>query len=89
MERSIELLPETQILLGRKTKIFERFKLKTASEVNREKVCFSIETPKANRTLDLEGQNENEVEIFINQLQTVLKMIRDKAEQQANDKKQV
>jgi hypothetical protein len=81
MQRSIELRPDTKVILGRETAIFARFKLKTASEMSREKVSFSIvNSKKEDRTLDLEGQNENEVEIFISQLRTVIQMFKTKEE---------
>ena len=66
--------------MGRKTKIFEKYKL-DKDQKPREKLSFSIlnDADKGKTSLDLEGQSEIEIEIFINQLKIYINMLSDEA----------
>ena len=60
----------TSILEGRQTKKFKRFK---AESDNQDKLSFSLITKK--RTLDLEASNLRDKELFIANLQLLMKQI--------------
>lgn len=81
--RYMPILDFKEIIKGRDSEIFKRFKIKKETEKYREQLSFTISAGK--RTLDLEAPTENELNQFIQMLSIVQNFIID--EERANQGK--